>query len=104
MKLFSIALILSSVPLAAQNQLPESEGKKVVERICNQCHSPENYTRTKHTEDEWETIVDNMVERGATGTDNEFETVVLYLARNFGKVKAERPELRASADRNHAKY
>lgn len=81
---FTLALLLL-VPVCAQTPLPDGDGKKLVERICNQCHGPENYARKKHSQDEWEKIVDDMVEKGATGTDDEFETVVRYLAKNFGK-------------------
>lgn len=70
---------------SAQDQLPEGEGKKVVEKLCNDCHGPENYTKKKHTKDEWEKVIQDMVEKGASGTDQELDTVIAYLTKNFGK-------------------
>jgi cytochrome c5 len=71
--------------LTAQDQLPEGEGKKVVEKLCNDCHGPENYTKKKHTKDEWEKVIQDMVEKGASGTDKELDTIVAYLTKYFGK-------------------
>jgi competence protein ComEA len=88
--------LLSLLPIFAQSPLPDGEGKKETERICNNCHGPENYVRKKHTKDEWETIVDDMVDKGATGTDDDFNIVVRYLTANFGKAKGEREMVRAS--------
>ena len=100
MKFVVPVFLISLHPLSAQSPLPEGEGKKVTERICNSCHGPENYVRKKHTKDEWEGIVDNMVERGAAGTDDEFETVVRYLYTNFGKSTHELRMMRASVVTN----
>jgi len=91
---FIFSVVFLALPIAAQSPLPEGEGKKVTERVCNQCHGPENYTRKKHSKSEWEAIVDDMVEKGAAGTDDEFDTIVRYLAKNFGK--STEKEMRAS--------
>jgi competence protein ComEA len=84
--IFCLALAAAVVLVAAaQDPLPEGEGKKVVEKLCNDCHGPENYTSKKHTKEEWDKVIQDMVEKGASGTDKELDTVVAYLTKYFGK-------------------
>ena len=40
-------------------------------------------TKLRNAEDGWSAVVDDMVSRGAQGTDDEFNRVVKYLARTF---------------------
>jgi len=80
-----LVFLFVTFTLAAQDQLPEGEGKKEVEKLCNDCHGPENYTKKKHTRDEWEKVIQDMVEKGASGTDKELDTIVAYLTKYFGK-------------------
>jgi competence ComEA-like helix-hairpin-helix protein len=69
---------------AAQDALPEGRGKAEFTRICSQCHSTTIVTKQRNSEDGWSGVVDDMVSRGAQGTDDEFNRVVKYLAANFG--------------------
>jgi competence protein ComEA len=82
--IFAVCLS-ATIAAIGQTPLPEGEGKKLVERICTQCHGPENFTKKKLSKQEWEKVVDDMVEKGAEGTDAELDTVVKYLVKNFGK-------------------
>ena len=68
----------------AQDSLPEGRGKAEFTRICSQCHAVTIVTKLRMTEDGWSGVVDDMVSRGAQGTDDEFNRVVKYLAAHFG--------------------
>lgn len=72
------------LPVAAQD-LPDGPGKAIFEKMCTQCHGVEGVVRSKMTKDRWMAIVDDMVSRGAKGTDDEIDTVINYLAANFGR-------------------
>jgi competence ComEA-like helix-hairpin-helix protein len=72
------------LPVAAQD-LPAGPGKAVFEKMCTQCHGVEGVVRSKMSKDRWMTIVDDMVSRGAKGSDEEIDTVIDYLAANFGR-------------------
>jgi cytochrome c5 len=75
----------------AQNQsarLPEGAGKATMQKICSGCHAPEIVIGRHETKDGWERIVSDMVDKGANGTDDEFNTIIDYLAANFPKTKA----------------
>lgn len=81
-----VALVLGAVACLAraQDSLPEGRGKAEFTRICSQCHAVTIVTKLRMTEDGWSGVVDDMVSRGAQGTDDEFNRVVKYLAAHFG--------------------
>ena len=87
MKRWMAVAVLSAGALAQQSEikLPEGEGKKLVENICTKCHELDGVVGMKNTKAAWNKVVDEMVGRGAEGTDQEFETIVDYLAKNFGR-------------------
>jgi mono/diheme cytochrome c family protein len=78
---------LGHVAFAGPNaaQLPEGPGKATVQKICSGCHAPEIVLGRSDTKQGWEQIVNNMVEKGANGTDDEFNTIIDYLAAHFPK-------------------
>ena len=65
-------------------ELPQGKGKAQFIQICSQCHGLEMATNQKNTADGWSAVVDDMVSRGAQGTDDDFELVVAYLGAHFG--------------------
>jgi quinoprotein glucose dehydrogenase len=65
--------------------LPEGEGKQVVARMCTKCHGTAVFSRLRMGRVGWEDEVADMVERGAVGTDQEIQTVVDYMVKNFGR-------------------
>lgn len=65
--------------------LPEGDGKEVVVRMCNKCHGPAVFTKTRMGRVGWEDQVAAMVEKGAVGTDEEIQIVVDYMVKNFGR-------------------
>jgi competence protein ComEA len=78
--------------------LPDKPGRAVVLKVCSACHGVEALTDQRRTRERWEKIVDDMAGKGATGTEAEFDAVVEYLVRNFGKVnvnKASAAEIEA---------
>lgn len=81
MKLF---VLFSLVTMAFSQSLPDGTGKTVVQRMCTPCHTLDNVVRARMTKDRWSKVVDEMVARGATGTDDEIDEVVEYLAAHFG--------------------
>jgi mono/diheme cytochrome c family protein len=87
----TLASILTAFLLAASVQaqdLPEGAGKVLVTKVCTVCHEVTRITSKKRTRAEWNDTVDKMAARGAMATDEEFETIVTYLAMNFAKDQA----------------
>ena len=83
-----LATILPAFFLAASAQsqdLPDGAGKELVMNVCTQCHDLARVTSKKWTKQEWNDAVDKMAMRGAKASDEEFDAIVTYLAKNFGK-------------------
>ncbi len=82
-----VAILFLSFTLTAhaQSSLPDGAGKAVVERMCTTCHGLNVVTGQRMTKQHWADQVDDMVSRGAVGTDEDVRQVVEYLSRNFGK-------------------
>ncbi len=84
----SALLVISSAfsALQAQSlQLPDAPGKAVTEKVCGGCHGAELVIGRQETRESWAALVNEMIQRGATGSDEEFFQVVDYLATNFSK-------------------
>jgi len=82
-----LVAILTALALGASLQaqdLPDGAGKDVVLKVCTQCHDLTRIITKKRTKDEWNDTVDKMAVRGAKASDEEFETIVNYLAKYFG--------------------
>ena len=79
-----------SLSLRAQTavKLPDGDGRALVERICAKCHPVQNIVKSRMTRAKWDDVIDDMIARGAEGTDQEFDRVVEYLVKNFGPAGA----------------
>lgn len=64
--------------------LPDGKGKAEFVESCTACHRTEMATRLRKTPDEWRKTVDDMVARGADGSKEDLDNIVLYLSTNFG--------------------
>ena len=82
-QIIGLIVYLSAV-LPAQVTLPDGDGKLIAERMCSTCHGLEEITHVRNTEARWATVVDDMVARGAQGTDAEIDVLIRYLAAQFG--------------------
>jgi competence protein ComEA len=84
---FSLAalwLSAASLPGIAQSlKLPDGAGKEATEKVCGMCHGAELVLGRQETRETWSAIVDDMIQRGASGSEEEFYQVVDYLAKNF---------------------
>jgi cytochrome c5 len=77
---------LSEAELKANGgPLPDGTGKDLVMRMCTKCHGTAVFTRMRMGRMGWEDEVTAMVERGAAGTDQEIQTVIDYMVKNFGR-------------------
>lgn len=83
-----LALLIQDKPQDKPvDPLPDGEGKKELVQICLDCHGPETIIAKKHTKEDWDSIVSDMIQKGATGKDEEFDKIVAYLAKNFNSNK-----------------
>lgn len=80
-----LCLALPAVFAAENDDLPEGEGKETFVKMCSNCHALKRVVKVRFPKKFWESVVDDMVSRGAEGTEEETTMVISYLSRNFGK-------------------
>lgn len=80
---FGLTVVVLSA--AASQDLPPGKGQEIVLRMCSNCHELDAITTSKMSKKRWTSLVDDMVSKGAEGTDAEVEIVIGYLSRNFGQ-------------------
>ena len=84
MKLAALLTPFLALSLLQAQDLPEGKGKKLVEDTCGGCHGVDAVMSQKASREGWESIVGDMVSRGASGSDADIKTIIDYLAANFG--------------------
>lgn len=63
--------------------LPDGPGKAEAERVCSACHAPNVFTHQRHDKAGWSTIINQMIAKGADGSDDDFAKILDYLVTNF---------------------
>ena len=66
------------------NVLPDGEGRDIVAIACSQCHGLNAFTWLRQGQQAWRHQVYDMILRGTQISPSELDTVVAYLATNFG--------------------
>ena len=69
--------------LPVHSELPASEGKDTVMKVCSKCHSPNLILANPRNRQGWEDTITKMSGLGAMATDDEFTTILEYLAKNI---------------------
>ena len=82
----ALSLSITLVPLVQAQDLPEGKGKDLVEQVCGACHGTDLVSSRRATKQGWSYIVDDMVSRGASATNEQIAQINEYLAKNFGQV------------------
>ncbi|HEV2444666.1 MAG TPA: helix-hairpin-helix domain-containing protein [Candidatus Sulfopaludibacter sp.] len=72
--------------VAAAQELPDGKGKEQVIKICSDCHEIGTVIGSRNTRIGWQRTVEDMVSRGAEGSEEDMAAVVDYLTRFFGKI------------------
>src|SRR5579862_2572348 len=89
--LISASVVFVALPAWSQGQmqnrapvqLPDGDGKAIVETSCAACHSLNNISNSGHSPDEWKNTVAMMVNVGAPVPKDKIEVVTNYLIKNF---------------------
>jgi competence protein ComEA len=63
---------------------PPSE--RTFQRVCGTCHESKRITDTRRSRTQWEIVIEDMTNRGAAGSDQDFDEVLTYLLRHHGSV------------------
>jgi DNA uptake protein ComE-like DNA-binding protein len=80
---FSLFMVVFSAAACSAATLPDGPGKAATIRVCGKCHSPEKAATLHQDRSQWEDTIGKMIKLGAQGSDEEFESVLAYLSKNF---------------------
>lgn len=88
-----LGLAVLASPGRAQDaaDLPAGPGQKQLIASCTACHALTQVTTQLHTQPQWADIVDQMVARGATVSDDDYPLIVRYLGEHFGPAARKAP-------------
>ena len=75
---------LASLSMAAPQELPEGDGRKLLEGRCANCHSLKPVVTLKQSQAAWKKLVVKMVGYGAQLDDKEVDVAIGYLTKYFG--------------------
>ena len=78
-------------PAKAVVELPDGDGKAIATENCQACHKLTNLTKAHKNLDDWKETVQTMIDRGANVQPEQIDTLVQYLAKNFGPKDASAP-------------
>ena len=79
-----LTVALATLSMAVPRELPEGEGKKLLEERCASCHSLKPVVSLKQSQGAWKELVVKMVRYGAQLDDKEVEVATAYLTKHFG--------------------
>jgi virginiamycin B lyase len=81
--LMAAALLFAAGSTFGQSELPEGNGKQIVETACVACHELSQVKNAGYSLEGWRNNINMMVNIGAPVPKDQVDTVIQYLARNF---------------------
>jgi competence protein ComEA len=96
-----LAAGLAIWPAAAQSNeqlLPAGPEKDKMVKLCVGCHEIDVVVARRHTREEWDGVVEDMIARGSRGTEEELSLVAEYLSKHLGKVSVNTASAREIQD------
>jgi len=93
LSLASLAAIaaLTFATFAHAQDLPEGQGKALVQSACTQCHGIDVIVRQPRSREDWTDVVSRMVGNGAELSDEDYNQVIQYLATYLGPARQKAP-------------
>lgn len=79
-----LTVTIVTLSMAAPQELPEGEGKKLLEERCTSCHDLNPVVMLKQSRRAWRELVVKMVGFGAQLDGKEVDVATDYLAKHFG--------------------
>ena len=80
----ALTVALTTLSMAVPQELPEGEGKKLLEERCASCHDLKPVVSLRRSQDAWKELVVKMVGYGAQLNDKEVDVATEYLMKHFG--------------------
>jgi len=72
--------------MTTASRFPPGPGRDALFKVCKECHGPESVLGQLKTRDEWSKTLDEMAANGATGTDEEWNSILDYLDKYYSLI------------------
>ena len=92
-----LGLALSLRPALAQGWLPEGPGREATELACSGCHEVGFLVGVPRSRTAWDNTMLRMMNRGMKISNEDYATVVVYLATYIGLSPPPAPEIVSEA-------
>ena len=69
-----------------KSPFPPGPGRDALFKVCNDCHGPESVLGQLKTREEWSKTLGEMSANGAQGTDEEWNSILEYLDKNYSLI------------------
>lgn len=76
----------SAIAQSNEQLLPAGPEKDRMVKLCVGCHEIDLVVARRHTREEWDGVIEDMVARGTKGTDGELSSVAEFLSKHLGKI------------------
>ena len=81
--LLAAVFLAPVLPAKSQIQLPDGNGKELVQKVCTLCHDLDRLSTVNFSRADWKDLVDQMVIYGAPLSKENITVVSDYLAKSF---------------------
>ena len=82
---------VSAVASKARGQEAQADkGAEAFTAVCSKCHPADRIVATRRTRTQWEETLEKMTKLGAQITDDNYDTLIEYLLRHYGKINVNR--------------
>jgi mono/diheme cytochrome c family protein len=83
----TFALATMAFAAVQDPQLPDGDGKKILQNSCSGCHGLDGVVKLKLDKEGWEGLVASMVSNGAQVDTKDLPVLIDYLVMNFSNAK-----------------
>ena len=91
LSIVATGLLSAGVLLTAEPGQSDDPAARVFANVCGKCHPKERAVVQRRTRPQWEEVITTMITaRNAQISDEDFDTVLGYLAREYGRVNVNR--------------
>ena len=77
---------------AAAQPAADAKGLATFNRVCSLCHDGARILSNRRSKSQWTEVIEKMMERGAQVSDADFEEVMDYLLRYYGRINVNKAE------------
>jgi competence ComEA-like helix-hairpin-helix protein len=71
---------------AAAQPAPDAKGAATFARVCSLCHDGARILSNRRSKSQWTEVIEKMMERGAQVSDADYDDVIDYLLRHYGRI------------------